>query len=76
MQTEPPVFGNVAGDMFLFDVYHCAEGKVSFAGDQPGSFSTPLAQNLPNQTHTLEIVTTGDGPVEIDGFYVHSPMEK
>lgn len=75
-QTRPPMFGNVTGDMFTFDVYRCAEGQVSFAGDQAGSFSEPLAQNLPNQEHTLEIVTTGDGAVEIDGLYVYSPMEK
>jgi hypothetical protein len=75
-QTQPPVFGNVTGDMFSFDVYRCAEGEVSFAGDQAGSFSTPLAQNLPNREHTLEIVTAGNGPVQINGLYVHSPMEK
>jgi hypothetical protein len=74
--TQPPVFGNVTGDAFSFDVYRCAEGKVSFANDQPAPFSEPLAQNLSNQEHTLEIVTTGDGAVEIDGLYVYSPMEK
>jgi len=74
-QTGPPVFGNVTGDAFSFDVLHCAEGEVSFAGDRSGPFSLPLAQNLPNQEHTLEIVTAGNGAVEIDGLYVFSPME-
>jgi hypothetical protein len=75
-QTQPPMFGNVTGDMFFFDVYRCAEGRVSFAGNQAESCYEPLAQNIPNQEHTLEIVTIGDGAVEIDGLYVYSPMEK
>ena len=52
-QTQPPVFGNVAGDKFSFDVFRCSEGEVSFAGDQARSFSEPLAQNIPNLEHTM-----------------------
>jgi hypothetical protein len=75
-QTQPPKFGNVTGDMFSFDVYRCAEGHVSFGRGQEAPFSQPLIQNLANREHALEIITTGDGPVEIDGLYVYSPMEK
>ena len=75
-RPEPPKFGNVTGDMFSFDVRRCAVGEVSFSADQEGPFSEPLVENLPNREHTLDIITSGDGAVEIDGFYVHSPMEK
>jgi hypothetical protein len=69
-------FGNLTDDKFTFAVYRCALAQVSFAGDQADSFSVPLVQNLPNQEHTLEITTNGDGGVDIQGFYVFSPMEK
>jgi hypothetical protein len=74
--TNPPEFGNLTGDKFAFDVRRCAVGRVSFAGDQPKPFSLPLVQNLPNQEHTLEIVTNGDGGVDIGSFYVFCPLEK
>ena len=74
--TQPPQFGNLTGDMFTFDVYRCAVGQVSFAGEKPEPFSVSLVQNLPNQEHTLEIVANGDGGVDIGSFYVFSPMEK
>ena len=73
---QPPVFGNGTDDKFVFDVYRCAVGSVSFAGDKPELFSVPLVQSLPNQEHTLEMVTNGDGGVDIESFYVFSPMEK
>jgi hypothetical protein len=74
--TDPPEFGNLTGDEFTFDVHRCAVGQVTFAGDKQEQFSVPLVQNLPNQEHTLEIITNGDGGVDIGNFYVFSPLEK
>jgi len=36
----------------------------------------PLVRNLPNQQHALEIITTGDGDVAIQGLSVFQPPEK
>jgi hypothetical protein len=70
---------NRTGDKDTFDVYRCAKAEVSFRGDARtdanGTFSMPLVQNLPKGEYTLEIVTTSDGPVQIDGFYVFTPPE-
>ena len=49
---------------------------MSFKGDQAGPLVVPLVRNLPNQRHTLELITTGDGEVEIEGLYVFEPPEK
>jgi len=77
----PPQFGNVTGDQFDFDVCRTAVSTVSFASDasiasDAASFSVPLVQNIPNHEHTLTLVPTGDGPVQIDSLYVFNPMEK
>jgi hypothetical protein len=67
------VYGNRAGDTFTFDVVRCAAGQVSFRADAPADFSQPLAQDLPNGPHTLELVAQGDGAVELDSLYVFQP---
>ena len=73
---KPADYGVAKGDTFTFDVYRGAVGEVSFKGDQAGPLVVPLVRNLPNQRHTLELITTGDGEVEIEGLYVFEPPEK
>jgi hypothetical protein len=75
-ENQPAQFGNVTGDRFDFDVCRSAIGQVHFAGDAVVSFTEALAENLPNREHTLELVTAGDGPVQIDSLYVFEPLEK
>jgi hypothetical protein len=70
------LYGTKTGDVFTFDVYRCALGKVDFKGTEPGPLTEPLVQNLTNGPHTLEIVPTGDGKVDIDSLYVFEPPEK
>jgi hypothetical protein len=36
----------------------------------------PLVRNLSSGQHTLELVTSGDGEVAIDGLYVYQPPEQ
>jgi hypothetical protein len=73
---QPVEYGVAVGDAFTFDVYRSAVGELSFKADQSASFSEPLVRNLPNQKHTLELITTGNGDVEIEGLYVFEPPEK
>jgi hypothetical protein len=75
-KAGPDQYGNVIGETFTFDVMRGVLGEVDFKGDQGTSIAEPLARNLANGRHTLELVTTGDGDVEIDGFYVYQPPEK
>ena len=70
------IYGNVVGDKFTFDVYRCSRGEVSFRAERPGPLAEPLARNLTNGEHTLEIVAAGDGEVAIEGLYVYQPPEK
>jgi len=70
------LYGTMTGDTFNFNVFRRATGKVEFQAGKPEPFSEPLVQNLPNTEHTLEIVTSGDGEVNIDGLYVFQPPEK
>jgi hypothetical protein len=70
------IYGNRTGDQFTFDVVRSAAGSASLRGDQPGPFTTPLVQNLPNGRHTLELVAQGDGEVTIEGLYVFEPPLK
>lgn len=69
---------NINGDYWTFNVYRCTTNKVNFksALDKPEVFSIPLAQNLTNGPHTLEIIYEGAGEVSIGSFYVFTPMLK
>ena len=73
---QPVEYGVASGDTFTFDVYHSAVGELSFQADQAAPLVEPLARNLPNRQHTLELITTGNGEVEIEGLYVFEPPEK
>jgi hypothetical protein len=75
-KDQPVEYGVATGDTFTFDVYRCAVGELSFKADQPSSFAEPLVRNLTNRQHTLELITTGDGEVVIEGMYVFEPPEK
>lgn len=66
-------YNNRAGDAFSFDVYRSATGEIGFAAEQEGAFAAPLAQNLPNGPHVVEIEAAGDGEVAVEGFYVFQP---
>ena len=73
---QPVDYGVKAGDKFTFDVFHSATARVSFQAEQPTRLVEPLARNLPNTQHTVEVFANGDGEVAIDGFYVFEPPEK
>jgi hypothetical protein len=73
---KEPLYGNRTGDTFTFDVCRCAVGEVSFASPDRSPLCQPLVQNLPNGSHTLELVTKGDGEVAIESLYVFQPPEK
>jgi len=75
-KAGPNQYGNVTGEAFIFDVMRGALGELSFKGDQVTPMAEPLARNLSNGQHTVELVTTGDGEVAIDGLYVYQPPEK
>jgi hypothetical protein len=75
-KDQPVEYGVATGDTFTFDVYRCAVGELSFKADQPSSFAEPLVRNQTNRQHTLELITTGDGEVVIEGMYVFEPPEK
>ena len=71
-----PLYGNRAGDRFTFDVLRTATAEVSFRAPSAGPSAVPLARNLTNAPHTLEIVTVGSGEVVVEGFYIHEPMPR
>jgi len=73
---RPVDYGASNGDTFRFDVFRSAVGTVSFKAEQAGQLVEPLVRNLPNQKHTLELITNGDGEVTIEGLYVYEPPEK
>ena len=75
-KAGPEQYGNVTGETLTFDVMRGVFDALSFKGDQGTPMAEPLARNLANERHTLELVTAGDGEVEIDGFYVYQPPEK
>ena len=66
---------NKAGDTYTFEVYRAAEPTVDFRGPNR-EFRISLFQNLPNQPHTLELTTTGDGKVSVKAFDVFEPPLK
>ena len=74
-KAGPEQYGNVTGETLTFDVMRGALGEVGFKADQAAPMAEPLARNLANGQHTLELVATGDGDVAIDGFYVYQPPE-
>lgn len=69
----PVVYGNGTGDTFAFDVYRSSAGTVNFRSEQPEALCQPLARNLSNGPHTLELVSAGDGAVCIEALYVFQP---
>jgi hypothetical protein len=73
---QPVDYGVKTGDKFTFDVFHAAAAQVSFRSEQPTRLVVPLARNLPNTQHTVELIGNGDGEVAVDGFYVFEPPEK
>ena len=66
---------NKAGDTYTFDVYRTAEPTVDFRGPDR-EFRISLFQNLSNEPHTLELITTGDGDVSVKAFDVFEPPLK
>jgi len=75
-KDQPVEYGVATGDSFTFDVFRSAVGEVDFKAGQPAPMVEPLVRNLPNRQHTLELITTGDGEVTIEGLYVFEPPEK
>jgi hypothetical protein len=73
---QPVEYGVKSGDKYTFDVFHSATARVSFRSEHPTRLVEPLARNLPNTQHTVEVIANGDGEVAIDGFYVFEPPEK
>jgi hypothetical protein len=73
---EPAEYGVAKGDTFIFDVFRGATREVNFQASQSAPLVEPLVRNLPNRQHTLELITTGDGEVTIEGLYVFEPPEK
>ena len=72
----PPEYGVATGDNFKFDVYRSAIGELSFDAAHQAEFAEPLARNLTNGPHTLELTVTGNGGVTVTGLYVYEPLEK
>lgn len=66
-------FSNREGDVFRFTVTSAAEDKLSFAGKEGETFRVTLAANLRNTQNEIELVTTNDGKVEVEGFEVFTP---
>ena len=66
---------NEVGDIFTWEVYRCALGRVSFRaeGEQPERFRLQLVDGLSNSEHTLQLIAVGDGPVAGEGFEVFEP---
>ncbi len=75
-KDQPVEYGVAKGDYFTFDVFRAATGELSFKGERTETFRAPLARNLPNRRHTLEILTSGDGDVVIDYLYLYQPPEQ
>lgn len=75
-KDQPVEYGVTKGEYFTFDVYRAASDELSFKGEHAENFSTPIARNLANREHTIEIVTSGDGDVVIESLYVYQPPEK
>jgi len=71
----PDQYGNVTGEAFSFDVMRGALGGVTFNAGRQVPMAESLVQNLPNSTHTVELVAKGDGEVIIEGLYVFQPPE-
>jgi hypothetical protein len=69
-------YGVAQGDSFTFDVQRAGLDELSFRADQPVPMAEPLVRDLPNGQHTVELITTGDGMVAIEGLYVFEPPEK
>jgi hypothetical protein len=73
---RPIEYGVATGDSFTFDVCRGAASELSFQADQATPMVEPLVRNLPNGRHTVELITTGNGDVAIEGLYVFEPPEK
>jgi hypothetical protein len=68
------VYGNRAGDRFEFHVVRTVVSAVSFQSEARHEFSVPLVSNLPNGSHTVDLVAAGDGDVIVSGFHVAEPQ--
>jgi hypothetical protein len=73
---QPVEYGVAKGDSFSFDVFRGVAEALNFNDAQAGDFHAPAVRNLPNGKHILELVTTGDGEVLIESFYVYQPPEQ
>jgi hypothetical protein len=69
-------YGVAQGEPFNFDVQRAGLDELSFRAEQPAPMAEPLMRDLPNRQHTVELITTGDGVVTIEGLYVFEPPEK
>jgi hypothetical protein len=67
------VYGNRAGDRFEFQVVRTVVSAVSFRSEASHEISIPLVSNLPNGSHTVDLVAAGDGDVIVSGFHVAEP---
>ncbi len=74
-KDQPVEYGVAQGEFFSFDVSRAAARDLSFKSGSAETFSAPLARNLANRQHTIEIITSGDGEVAIDYLYVYQPPE-
>lgn len=63
---------NKMGDAYTFKVYRACQPTVDFHGESR-EFRVSLLQNLPNQTHVLELITVGDGRVSVKFFDIFEP---
>ena len=50
-----------------------AIADVRFGSDSRRAFWVPLDRNLPNESHVVEIVASGDGEVIVDGLWITEP---
>lgn len=67
---------NRTGDVFRFEVYRAAVGRVDFRGPQTEKFRLRLVADLPGGPHTLKLVACGDGPVTVDALDIFEPPLK
>ena len=63
---------NKTGDAYTFNVYRTCKPRVDFHG-KSREFRVSLFQNLPNQTHVLELITVGNGKVAVKFFDIFEP---
>lgn len=70
---------NVKGDNWTFHVTRCAVDTVKYSSEGMETetpYSVRLAQNLPNEEHTIELRTIGEREVVLESFYIFKPQLK